>query len=160
LKIRFDATAVLRKALDDSPGTSALLHAVKQWTFAPDDPVHICPGESPFSLLIDDAVQHQTSIGWVNLFRGFVSLRWSGIYDSDDTNSPEARLQAAVPRLATTVRALQNYTRALWVGRNAILHEHSLQSLSIVYATVDQHDITQMYALRATFSDHLTSYLD
>ena len=159
LKIRYDATAVLRKALDNSPGTSALLRAVKQWTSAPDAPVHICPGESSFSLSINAALCNQTSIGWVNLFRGFVSLRWGGISDSHDTTttSPDASLQAVVPRLATTVRALQNYTLALWVGRNAILHEHSLQSLSIVYATLDQ-DITQMYSLRDTFSDHLTSY--
>ncbi len=158
LKTRYAATAVLRKALDHSPGTSAFVHAIKQWTCAPDAPVHICPGESHFFLLsINEALRNQTSIGWVNLFRGFVSIRWGGISDSHDTptTSLGARLQAAVPRLAT-VRALQTYTFALWVGRNEILHEHSLKSLSIVYATLD-HDITQMYALRETFSDHLTN---
>ena len=43
LKVRYDATAVLRKALDASPGATALFQAVQQWTTNPGDPVVLSP---------------------------------------------------------------------------------------------------------------------
>ena len=124
----------LTKSSQRLPSTSALLRAVKQWTYAPDaPPIHICQEEATLSLSIDAALSSQTSIGWVNLFHGFVSLSWGGVYGLKDPTTPDDCRQAAVvPRLAKTIiQALQNYTFALWVGWNAILHE--AQSAESVY---------------------------
>ena len=157
LKTRYDAFALLRKALDTSPGTSALSRAVQQWTTAPDDPVVIRYGATGYTTSIDDALCSQTLIGWENLLRGFISSKWGRIYTSSDTTRPDDRCSDAIPRLVNAIRALHRYTLALWTGRNLILHEHSQLSTSIVHAAMD-HDIAQMYAISATFSDHLRSY--
>ena len=156
-KIRYDASTRLRKALDDSPGTSALLRAAQQWSSAPDNPVIIPYGDTSSATHIDDALQCQTTIGWVNVFRGFISLRWGGISARSDNTTSDGSCTDAIPRLASAVRAFQDYTLALWTGRNLILHDQSQLSLSIVHASLD-HAITSMYAIRTSLSDHLSSY--
>jgi recombinational DNA repair ATPase RecF len=55
------------------------------------------------------------------------------------------------------IRALQDYSFALWTDRNAILHENSEHSLSIVNAQLNA-DVSQMYSLRASLSDNLSTY--
>jgi hypothetical protein len=157
IKIRYDATAKLRRALSIAPGLSALVCAIQKWTSDPSTPPSDCSPGFNYDTSVSVAVLSQTHIGWTNLFRGFISFDWAWVYPQSDTTPPSARRNVAIPILARTIRALQDYCFALWTGRNAILHENSAQSLSTVNATLD-HDIAQMYSLRTTLSDHLGSY--
>jgi hypothetical protein len=157
LKTRYDAIAKLRRSLSIAPGLSALLSAIQKWTSDPSTPPSDCSPGSIYDPSVAIALNSQTHIGWTNLFRGFISFDWAWVYPQYDTTPPSDRRNLALPLLARTIRALQDYCLALWTGRNTILHEHSAQSLSIVNATLN-HDIAQMYSLRTTLSDHLGSY--
>ena len=157
LRIRYAASAALGKKLADSPGPAALFRAIKQWTSAPDLPVHISPGATFSSLEVEAAIQSQTQIGWDHLFRGFVSSAWGQVHAQDASILSEDRRSLVIPRLAIIIRALQDYSLALWTGRNMILHEHSVHSQSIVHSTLN-YEITQIYNLRDSLSDHLRSY--
>ena len=59
--------------------------------------------------------------------------------------------------LAMCAKKTRDFTYALWIGRNDVLHEHSVSSQAILHASLN-HDISQMYALRSSFSDILQSY--
>ncbi|KAI2494856.1 hypothetical protein MHU86_19660 [Fragilaria crotonensis] len=61
LRIRYDATSVLRKQLGKTPGTTALYRAIQAWTAAPDEPVQISPGARTYATSVDDAITSQTS---------------------------------------------------------------------------------------------------
>jgi hypothetical protein len=157
LKIRYDATAKLRQSLSIAPGLSALLSAIQKWTSDPSTPPSDCSPGSIYDPSVTINVNSQAHIGWTNLFRGFISFDWAWVYPQYDTTPPSERRNHALPLLARTIRALQDYCLALWTGRNTFLHKSSAQSLSIVNTTLN-HDIAQMHLLRTTLSDHLGSY--
>ena len=157
LKVRYDATAVLRKALDASPGATALFNAVQQWTSHPDDPVALPPSPRNCPGTVDSALSSQLIIGWPNLFRGFISIEWGNIVSRLDANSQEERRARALRSLAKAINSVQLYSYALWTGRNAVLHEHSESSLAIVHASLN-HSISQLYSLQPSFSEILQSY--
>jgi hypothetical protein len=119
-KIRYDASTFLRKAVDDSPGTSALLCAVQQWSSAPKHPVRISYGDATYATRVDDVIHRQTTTGWVNLYRGFIRLHWGWISDcSDHTPSTDSR-HAAIPCLATTLSMLHYKTTPWLCGLDVI----------------------------------------
>ena len=157
LRIRYDATKTLRKKLDTSPSTAAMFRAIKQWTQAPEDPVRGSPGAMIYSTSVETAIASQSLIGWDHLLRGFVSSDWGRVHSPTDSTPTNEQQQLAIPRLATIIRALQDYSLALWTGRNAILHEQSLHSASIVHSQLN-HDITQMFTVSTSLSNHLRSY--
>ena len=64
---------------------------------------------------------------------------------------------SAVPLLAVLAQALQNYALAIWTSRNLVLHETSSSCGDILHASLNR-EITQLYALKATFSPVLQSY--
>ncbi len=116
--LRYDATAVLRKALDGSPGATAMFEAMKQWTLYPDDPVTLpsnlcnCPGS------VDCALSNQCSIGWPNFFRGFISIEWGNIVTRLDNTSMDDRRSRVARSLTKAITSVQMYSYALWTGRN------------------------------------------
>ena len=154
LKIRYEASARLTKSLRDFPNLGSLLHAISEWTL---DPTTLLSPSTISDTKVAVAITNQSHIGWANLFRGFISADWGCLTVPDDADKNEASDKLQILRLALTIRALQDYSLALWTGRNTILHEHSAHSLSIVNAALN-YDISQMYALRASLSDHLGSY--
>jgi hypothetical protein len=109
--------------------------AIQKWTSDPSTPPSDCSPGFNYDQSVSVAVLSQTHIGWTNLFRGFISFDWAWVYPQSDTTPPSARRNVAIPTLARTIRALQDYCFALWTGRNAILHENSAQSLSTVNST-------------------------
>jgi hypothetical protein len=142
-----------QKLLDDSPSTSAILRAVKQWTSALNaPPVHICQGEATLSLFQ-------------------LMLRSATRQVLDGLNFSVASLLASVgvgslvsttpPHPTTVVKQQSLGSQKLFKPFKTILLLSGLVgtqsfmsivwSLSIANATLD-YDITQMYALRASFS--------
>ena len=121
-------------------------------------PVHISPGAMVYSISVSAALQSQTEIGWEHLFRGFVGSDWDGIYAPDDPATLEDQHTLAIPRLATTIRALQDNSLALWSGRNTILHEHSIHCMAITSSQLNHNITHQMYNVSISLSEHLRSY--
>ncbi len=148
---------MLLKALDASPGATALFQAVQQWTTNPGGPVVLSPHPRNRPGTVESALRSQLNIGWPNLFRGFISIEWGNIVSLLDANSLEDCRAQALRSLATTVKSVQAYSHALWTGRNAVLHEHNESSLAIVHASLNQ-SIAQLYSLQSSFSAILQSY--
>ena len=132
LKIWYEASAKLAKSRRNFPGLGSLLHAISEWTL---DPVTFPSAACPSATILDNnvavALTSQSNIGWANLFRGFISADLGCFSVQDDDDKSEARDNLKIPRLALTKRALQEYSLALWTGRNAILHHQNAHSLSI-----------------------------
>ena len=156
-KAQYDATLVLRRALEGPPAAAALLRAVKQWTLHPTDQLRITPGVLAYEPAIARALHTQQSIGWTNFFRGFLSLDWGYICSPTDTTPPTERYFRATNLVAKFIKAIQDYSLALWASRNAALHDNSVQSKAITQAPLKQ-DIEKLYDLRLTFSPILQSY--
>jgi hypothetical protein len=158
MRLRYDATIVLKKALHDGAGDNSIFRAVQQWTLNPMAAPTVPSCASGYQPSIDRAVQSQSMIGWLNLFRGLISVQWGLI--SDDTANSQTRTdisQQEISHLALVIRALQDYSLAIWKSRNETLHNHAEQSRDIIHAQL-HHEITNMYALRDTFSPIIQSY--
>jgi hypothetical protein len=164
LKFRYDAMIPLRRVLSTSACGSTLLRAIKAWTLHPfvqinldsDDAERLDDDFAPRAS-IDRAMGSQNHIGWIGLFRGFVSREWGQFYHATDTTSPDARRTHSDKTLTEVILAVQDYSLALWQSRNAVLHERGSDSLLIVHAALN-HSISQLYSLRHTFSPILQSY--
>jgi hypothetical protein len=95
-KFRYDAAIPLRTVLSKSGDAGTfLLRAIQVWTQTPLDPINIVPADEARGIqpAIDQALDSQTQIGWVQFFRGFVSLDWGLIYPQTDIHrlTPEDR---------------------------------------------------------------------
>ena len=156
-KIRYDAMSVLRKALSNTQGGSALVRAVKVWTDAPSEPVVITPPTLAYEPAILHAISSQLAIGWVHLFRGFVSQAWGHIYAAGDTTSVSERHTRATSHTTPAVMAIQDYAIAIWQHRNSVLHEVGSHGMASIHATLN-HSIVQIYGLKETFAPIIQSY--
>jgi hypothetical protein len=155
---RFKATIELKKALGDSAGNNSIFRAVKQWTLNPQANIQVPSCASGFQRDIDRAVHSQSAIGWPHLLRGLISAKWGLIVDSNDlSSSTTVPSPTTTHHLALAIRALQDYSLAIWTSRNDALHNNEELSRDILHAEL-HHDIQAMYAFRDTFSPILQSY--
>ena len=158
LKFRYDATVILHKALTGGgSGPESLYRAIKQWTLTPTEPVSLTGHTLSVQSQIDCALTNQTAIGWLNLFRGFVSKDWGIFYSRHDVTPSDVRKSHTDKSLANIVRAVQNYSLVIWKSRNAVLHEANSSGSDIVNASLNRA-ITQLYAIQPTLSTILQSY--
>ena len=158
MKFRYDATEDLRKSLGSNVVDTTILRVLKQWMETPND--HLVVPELLLSTesALETAISSQAAIGWTNLFRGFVSSAWGFIYKAEDNCPVSADNHSkAINHLALVIRALQDYSLAIWKSRNEVLHENSAQSCVIVHAKLHQ-DISRLYSLQASYSPILQSY--
>ena len=146
----------LRKDLDGSQGGSAIFRAIKAWMTDPQADIEISANTLAYEAVIQRAIASQTVIVWANLCQGFVSIDWGLIYKDADTTPPDKRRSQAVRLLSNYVKVFQNYTLFLWESRNNVLHEAGSDGLAAVHASFN-HDITQMYSIRATFNSNMQS---
>ena len=110
--------------------------------------------------LVDRAIASQTEIGWLHVFRGFVSLDWGDLYSGEDTTPLDSRKSEADKSLSRVIRAVQDYTLAIWTSRNAVLHEATNSTgADIVNADLNQA-VVRLYALQPTLSPILQSYFN
>ena len=147
----------LRKVLDGTQGGAAILRAITAWTASPETTVMVSAGTEAYEHAVLRALESQRSIGWEHIFRGFLSMEWGQIYIAEDKTPPEVRRTRSITLVSKYILAFQNYTLFLWQSRNDVLHEAGSEGLASVHATLN-HDISQMYALRDTFSPILRSY--
>lgn len=139
MKFQYDATVVLKETLTDSAGGNSIFRAVKQWTHQPMDNQTVQSCAPGYQLAIDCAVHSQSAIGWSKLFRGLVSFQWGHVANIPDlSHSRERRSQKSINHLAVVIRALQDYSLAIWKSRNETLH----RMLSVVVKLFSRHNST------------------
>ncbi len=156
-KAQYDAMTKLRKAINGTPAAAPLLRVIKQWTATPSEQIDLAPGVDMYEPAIRCALASQALLGWTNFFRGFLCLEWGYIVALPDPLSASARKLAAVHSVASIIRAVQDYSLALWKTRNELLHSNTIPSRAILEASLD-HDITLLYGLRTSFSPIIQSY--
>jgi hypothetical protein len=131
LKIRYDASEALRKAIKSNVAGPSLMKAIRYWTKDPSQPptvkVDILCTQNDVNL----AIETQTEIGWLHMFRDFVSIDWGHVNMEADLipnpsksmhtylnqvrkalksgPSPEARHVSANAYVKTVIQALQDY---------------------------------------------------
>jgi hypothetical protein len=91
-------------------------------------------------------------------FRGLISAQWELIV-GDDTASSHPRTDLspqATSYLALVIRALQDFSLAIWKSRNEELQQHAEKSREIPHAQLN-HEITTMSAIRSPPSSKATS---
>ena len=75
--------------------------------------------------IIHAAIAEQTKIGWINLFRGFISVKWhrlaSSHFDYDDDSNIIHRNDGA-NRVHRILKHIHTFTNDIWKGRNDVLH--------------------------------------
>jgi hypothetical protein len=152
LKFRYDGMMKLRKALNGTQGSSAILRAMKAWTLDLETAVAVSAGTKAYKYAVTSALESQMDIGWEHIFRGFISLEWGRCINT--SRSETHPLDKSGVEIHQGLPGLYTF---LWKGRNDVLHKAGSECLASVHATLN-HDISQMYAICNTFSPILRSY--
>jgi hypothetical protein len=156
-KCRFDASTKLRKGLGSFSGGQTLLRAISLWIQDPTQPLEILETSNDLQQAVNHAVESQRNIGWEHIFRGIVSRSWGYINPTNDTTPTHLHPVNAHHNLSCAVQALQDYSLAIWAGRNAMLHSTTLTPILIREAQVNS-EISALYALQSTYTARVQLY--
>ena len=150
-KCRFVASTNLRKGLRTISGGSTLLRLVNSWMQSPTTSPHAQAPTHALQWAINQAIASQTRIGWEHIFRGIISNDWGLIYNDTDQTPSQARLATSQITLRCAIQTFQNYTLAIWSGRNEVLHSSTAIPISIREAQVNS-EIMALYHISHTFA--------
>ena len=84
LKTRYDATETLRKALKSNAAGTYIMKAIKCWIQDPSKPPTVKIDTLSAQTEVHRAIETQTEIGWLHMFRGFVSIYWGHVHMDDE----------------------------------------------------------------------------
>ena len=131
-------TALIKTILaDHHPSRPALASCINQYSSAPNQlPVlhnNKFPGHLETSL--KKAILEQTLVGWHHLLLGFLSKEWLQLSAAEPHCADKATLPAGQHRIQQILNAITEYTRAIWLGRNDVLHKDSDTVATTIYST-------------------------
>ena len=90
---------------------------------------------------LHEALKEQDTIGWINMFRGFISLKWQQLASTNMVNA-QAPLQPddGRRRLGTILQRIQGFLKTIWIGRNEKLHGRQQDDISL-FQTLEAAEI-------------------
>jgi hypothetical protein len=93
----------------------------------PNEPVQIPPDtfENRYKDAIIQAMENQNQIGWHFLLRGFMGLSWLRLASVKPIDNGKPDEQRGNYRIHRTLSAIHTYIRAIWLGRNDVLHQNN-----------------------------------
>jgi len=127
------------KSRDHHRFTTIFTDCVVQWL---RDPTHTPSSSSTASvvlslhreiiqphmvLILNSAIQEQTAIGWLNLFRGYLSKQWTVLASSHMINPLSTPQPCECKRgrcIGTVLQRIQAFLSSTWTGRNEALHRN------------------------------------
>lgn len=89
--------------------------------------------------------KRQTSIGWENAAKGYLSKEWHGLAALHTFDPKRLESDLAAKRMKNLVKDLQAYTKHLWKSRNEILHSATNAEMDNIRSTT-QSEIRHFYA--------------
>ncbi|KAI2502514.1 hypothetical protein MHU86_11946 [Fragilaria crotonensis] len=89
--------------------------------------------------------KRQTSIGWDNAAKGYLSKEWHGLAALHTFDPKRLESDLAAKRMKNLVKDLQAYTKHLWKSRNEILHSATNAEMDKIRSTT-QSEIRHFYA--------------
>jgi hypothetical protein len=136
---RAKAVLDLRKACRKSDGTRFLQifgDILEQWLVNPEQNPSLDHRLNPFlrhecfpisyTNLVNEALQEQGKIGWLNMLRGFLTTKWRQLASTHIIDSPEgqdiANRSDGCNRVHRALKLMHKLTNELWTGRNEVLH--------------------------------------
>ena len=135
---RQEALQTLMKALlsDQHPSQLVFAACLEQYLQFPNEPVTIDLPTLPKFLVepLQQAILEQTHIGWQAALKGFLSLAWLRMASINQLNHDKLDHKAGRHRIHKALNALQDFARAIWLGRNDALHQDKETSDSQVYS--------------------------
>jgi hypothetical protein len=155
LKTRFDTTETLQKAIKSNVAGPYIMKAIKCWIQDPSKPPTVKIGILSTQNEVHRAIATQTEIGWLHMFRVFVSIDWGHVHmdakivPSENIHvylnqvrkaiksrqSPDARrASAATAYVKTVIQALQDYSLTIWEERSKALHGPDHETDQTVHA--------------------------
>jgi hypothetical protein len=85
LKTRYDATeTLLRKAIKNNAAGTYIMKAIRCWIQDPSKPPTVKMGILSAQTEVHRAIETQTEIGWIHMFRGFVSIDWRHVHMDEE----------------------------------------------------------------------------
>ena len=101
--------------------------------------------------ILQDALDEQHRIGWINAIRGFLSKKWKLLASThmDNKNAP-ANTQDGTRRIGTIIQRIEAFVKTKWEGRNNALHKHShdeVEKFRTLEAAEIRHFHTQPHLL-------------
>ena len=128
------------------------MKAIKCWIQDPSKPPTVKIGILSAQNDVHRAIETQTEIGWLHMFRGFVSIDWGHVNMESDLvpnpsknmhvrldqvrkaiksrPSPDARRVSANAYVKTVIQALQDYSLTIWEGRNILYYTGEITKLN------------------------------
>jgi hypothetical protein len=121
---------------------------ITQWLSNPEQPPSLTHRINPFLrhetyppeyvTLINTALTEQADIGWLNMFRGFLTDKWhqlaSSYFSLEDGSTEIINRGDGANRVYRVIKLLYNLTTDLWLGRNEVLHgiakDHEIKRVS------------------------------
>jgi hypothetical protein len=89
--------------------------------------------------------KRQTSIGWENAAKGYLSKAWHGLAALHMSDPTCLESDLAAKRMKNLVKDLQVYSKHLWKSRNELLHSDTNAELDLIRSTMHS-DIRHFYA--------------
>jgi hypothetical protein len=91
---------------------------------------------------IEAAIRSQTQIGWNNVFRGFISSRWTEVFAISHYPTAPPNYETGLNRSTSIITNLATFVEHLWQERNDILHRSNTDTArkaanSLQTATID-----------------------
>ena len=126
---RVEAEAALLKQLlaDSHPSRPAIASCIQQYLANPSVAPSFTNDRLPDHMrpLLDDALAEQTTIGWHQMLLGYLTTQWHHLSAADRHRDTDTEQKAGRHRIQQILTALASYIRALWLGRNEVLHRTS-----------------------------------
>ena len=124
---RVEAEQALMKTLlsDDHPSRPAIASCIQQHLADPVAPPEFYNDKFPEHMrqLLEEAMTEQATIGWHHMILGYLSNKWQELSASDRHPFNKSEPPAGKHRIQQILKALSGFTRALWLGRNDVLHK-------------------------------------
>jgi hypothetical protein len=113
-------SSCLEQWLSDPKTSPSIRH------FLPTQPLNPYRDNYPSHIItiLQQALDEQSKIGWINAIRGFLSTKWRQLAASHMSN-PEAlpQEQEGHRRMSIAIHRIQDFVRTRWEGRNEALHQ-------------------------------------
>lgn len=113
---------------------------------------------------ITDAMECQQQIGWIQLLRGFLGISWLRLASMKPiSNDEKPDMQRGNHRIHTAISAIHKYTRAIWLGRNEVLHKQKDTATAKKYSaesTEIRHYFSDPLLLPAEDRHYVSNNLD
>jgi hypothetical protein len=181
LKTCYDATETLRKVIKSNAAGPYIMKAIKCWIHDPSQPPTVKIGILSAQNEVHRAIETQTEIEWLHMFRGFVSIDWGHVHmDAEivpkpardmhqrmdhfreaikSQPSPNARRASATTYAKTVIQALKDYSLTICEGCNTILHGQNHETdLIVQHAQLNADIIRRIYKLKDAFADSAKQY--